>query len=47
MTLMLAMEFTGYHLFVAFVGIVGWAFGRKRKSRFEAYAKLPFDGDRG
>ena len=49
MTMMLAMEFTVYHLLiiVAFVCIVGWAFGRKRKSRFEKDAKIPFDGDKG
>jgi cbb3-type cytochrome oxidase subunit 3 len=31
------MELTTYHwiLVAAFVGIVGWAFGRKRKARFE------------
>lgn len=49
MTMMLAMEFTVYHLLiiVAFVCIVGWAFGRKRKSGFEKDAKIPFDGDKG
>jgi cytochrome c oxidase cbb3-type subunit 4 len=42
------MEFTVYHLLiiVAFVGIVAWAFGRKRKARFEEDAKIPFDGDK-
>jgi len=37
------MELTIYHLLiiVAFVGIVIWAFGRKRKARFEKDAKIP------
>ena len=30
-------------LIAAFVGIVVWAFGRKRKARFEKDAKIPFD----
>jgi cytochrome c oxidase cbb3-type subunit 4 len=33
-------------LIVAFVGIVVWAFGRKRKARFERDAKIPFEGDK-
>jgi cytochrome c oxidase cbb3-type subunit 4 len=39
------MELTLYHwiLIAAFVGIVVWAFGRKRKSRFEKGAEIPFD----
>ena len=39
------MEFTVYHLLiiVAFVGIVAWAFGRKRKARFEKDAEIPFE----
>jgi cytochrome c oxidase cbb3-type subunit 4 len=43
-----AMEFTAYHLLIiaAFVGIVAWAFGRKRKARFEKDAQIPFDGDK-
>ena len=28
-------------LVVAFVGIVIWVFGRKRKARFEANARIP------
>ena len=42
------MEFTAYHLLIiaAFVGIVAWAFGRKRKARFEKDAQIPFDGDK-
>jgi len=42
------MEFTIYHLLiiVAFVGVVAWAFGRKRKARFEKDAKIPFEGDK-
>ena len=27
----------------AFVGIVVWVFGRKRKARFEADARIPLD----
>ena len=30
-------------LIAAFVGIVIWVFGRKRKGRFEKDAKIPFD----
>jgi cytochrome c oxidase cbb3-type subunit 4 len=30
-------------LIAAFVGIVVWAFGRKRKARFEKDARIPFD----
>jgi cytochrome c oxidase cbb3-type subunit 4 len=30
-------------LFVAFIGIVVWAFGRKRKARFERAARIPMD----
>lgn len=39
------MELTTYHwiLIAAFAGIVGWAFGRKRKARFEKDAKIPFE----
>jgi cytochrome c oxidase cbb3-type subunit 4 len=39
------MELTVYHgiLIAAFVGIVIWAFGRKRKARFEKDARIPFD----
>ena len=34
-------------LVIAFIGIVIWAFGRKRKARFEADARIPFDDDKG
>jgi cytochrome c oxidase cbb3-type subunit 4 len=39
------MELTVHHgiLIAAFVGIVIWAFGRKRKARFEKDARIPFD----
>ena len=30
-------------LVAAFVGIVVWVFDRKRKARFEANARIPFD----
>ena len=30
-------------LVAAFVGIVIWVFGRKRKARFEANARIPLD----
>lgn len=32
-------------LVAAFVGIVIWVFGRKRKARFEAKARIPLDDD--
>jgi len=32
-------------LVVAFVGIVIWVYDRKRKARFEAEARIPFDDD--
>ncbi len=34
-------------LVAAFTGIVIWVFGRKRKSRFEAQARIPLDEDKG
>jgi cytochrome c oxidase cbb3-type subunit IV len=34
-------------LVVLFVGIVVWAFGRRRKARFEQDAKLPFQDKDG
>jgi len=42
------MEMTIYLLMLiaAFVGILVWAFGRKRKARFDKDAKIPFDGDK-
>jgi cytochrome c oxidase cbb3-type subunit 4 len=30
-------------LVAAFIGIVIWVFGRKRKARFEADARIPLD----
>jgi len=38
------MELTIYHwiLIAAFIGIVVWAFGRKRKARFKKDAEIPF-----
>jgi cytochrome c oxidase cbb3-type subunit 4 len=30
-------------LIAVFAGIVVWAFGRKRKARFEKDAKIPFE----
>jgi len=32
-------------LIAAFIGIVVWVFGRKRKKRFEANARIPLDDD--
>ncbi|MCK9915905.1 cbb3-type cytochrome c oxidase subunit 3 [Microbacteriaceae bacterium K1510] len=32
-------------LVAAFVGIVIWVYGRRRKARFEAEARIPFDDD--
>jgi cytochrome c oxidase cbb3-type subunit 4 len=42
------MELTIYHgiLIVVFIGIVIWAFGRRRKARFERDARIPFDADK-
>lgn len=42
------MELSTYHwlLIVAFVGIVIWVFGRKRKARFEEEARIPFEEDK-
>ena len=39
------MNYTIYLLilFTAFVGIVVWAFGRKRKARFKRDSIIPFD----
>jgi cytochrome c oxidase cbb3-type subunit 4 len=33
-------------LIAAFVGIVVWVFGRKRKARFEAEARIPLDDEK-
>jgi cytochrome c oxidase cbb3-type subunit IV len=43
------MELTIYHwlLIAAFIGVVIWAFGRKRKARFEDDAKIPFKDGKG
>ena len=30
-------------LIVLFIGVVIWAFGRKRKARFERDARIPFE----
>ena len=30
-------------LIAAFIGIVVWVFGRKRKARFDKDAQIPFD----
>lgn len=39
------MELSIYHwlIIIAFIGVVIWAFGRKRKARFEEDARIPFD----
>jgi cytochrome c oxidase cbb3-type subunit IV len=43
------MEMTIYHvlLIAGFIGVVIWAFGRKRKSRFKDDAKIPFKDGKG
>jgi cytochrome c oxidase cbb3-type subunit 4 len=43
------MELTIYHviLFVVFLGIVVWVFGRKRKARYEKDAQIPLDDKDG
>jgi cytochrome c oxidase cbb3-type subunit IV len=33
-------------LIAAFIGIVVWVFSRKRRARFEANARIPFDDDK-
>ena len=33
-------------LVAAFIGIVIWVYGRKRKARFEANARIPLDDDK-
>jgi len=33
--------------FVAFIGIVAWAYGRERKDKFDDAARLPFDSEPG
>ena len=42
------MELSPYHwlLIIAFIGVVIWAFGRKRKARFEKDARIPFEEGR-
>lgn len=42
------MELTIYLLLLiaVFIGIVVWAFGRKRKRRFEKDGELPFGDDK-
>ena len=39
------MELTIYHglIIIAFIGVVIWAFGRKRKARFEKDARITFE----
>ena len=39
------MELSIYHwlIIAAFIGVVIWAFGRKRKARFEKDARIPFE----
>jgi cytochrome c oxidase cbb3-type subunit 4 len=34
-------------LVAAFIGIVIWVFGHKRKARFEADARIPLDHNKG
>jgi cytochrome c oxidase cbb3-type subunit IV len=34
-------------LMAAFIGIVVWAFGRKRKARFKKDAEIPFKDGKG
>jgi cytochrome c oxidase cbb3-type subunit IV len=42
------MDLTIYQwiLIAAFIGIVIWAFGRKRKARFRKDAKIPFEEEK-
>lgn len=41
------MEFSIYHLIALLVlaGALFWAFGKKRKARFEEDADIPFEDD--
>ena len=43
------MDLSIYHwlIIVAFIGIVIWAFGRRRKARFDKDARIPFDDEKG
>jgi cytochrome c oxidase cbb3-type subunit 4 len=43
------MDLSIYHwlIIAAFIGIVIWAFGRKRKARFDKDARIPFDDEKG
>lgn len=43
------MDMTVYLLILiaAFIGILVWVFGRKRKARFDKDAQIPFKGDKG
>ncbi|WP_265942532.1 cbb3-type cytochrome oxidase subunit 3 [Dechloromonas sp. A34] len=34
-----------FMLIALFVGVVIWAFGRKRKKRFEQDSRIPFDDE--
>lgn len=42
------MELSIYHwlIIAAFIGVVIWAFGRKRQARFEKDARIPFEEDK-
>ena len=42
------MDLSIYHwlIIAAFIGIVIWAFGRKRKARFDKDARIPFDDEK-
>ena len=39
------MELSIYHwlIIIAFIGVVIWAFGRKRKARFEEDVRIPLE----
>lgn len=43
------MELDIYHwlIIAAFIGVVIWAFGSKRKTRFEKDGRIPLDEDKG
>jgi cytochrome c oxidase cbb3-type subunit 4 len=43
------MDLSIYHwlIIAAFIGIVIWAFGRKRKARFDKDARIPFNDEKG
>lgn len=45
-TMLAASKIVSLLIFLPFfVGVVGWAYSRKNKERFDAYARLPLEED--